>query len=176
MKIAVVAVSIILLVSAASSVYLYVSLNNRNNDLQNQIAEVTSKNANLQEQNDSLQNIISILQNKYGDLAKLLDMENASNLITGLGATDVRIPSMIHPGTFPNSRLYIEGIVINAGAETAYNCRLNVTLYRGDSIVVNTIISLGIMEGASIVDVSDNIAYSGDPLTDWTIIPEWDTS
>ena len=74
MKNAAVAVSIILLVSAASNIYVYVSLNNRNNDLQNQIAEVTSKNANLQEQNDSLQNIISILQNKYGDLAKLLDI------------------------------------------------------------------------------------------------------
>ena len=173
MKNAAVAVSIILLVSAASNIYVYVSLNNRNNDLQNQIAEVTSKNANLQEQNDSLQNIISILQNKYGALA-LLDMGNAPNLITSLGATDVRIPSMIHPGTFPNSRLYIEGTVINAGTETAYNCRLNVTLYRGNSVVENTNISLGTMEGGAIANVSSNIAYSGDPLTDWDIIPEFD--
>ena len=153
MKFVFVACIVILIVSLGFNVYLYDSLNNRTNELQSQVAELTSQNANLKEQVNSLQSIISDLQQKYGDLSKLLDMKNASNLITGLGATDVRIPSMIHPGTFPNSRLYIEGIVINAGAETAYNCRLNVTLYRGDSIVVNTIISLGIMEGGSIVDV-----------------------
>ena len=174
MKFAAVAVSVILLVSVASNIYLYVSANNRNNEPQAQIEELTGQIVVLQRQNDALQTIRGILQIRIDDLTKLLDIESPSYLITSLGSTDVRTPSMMNLDTFPNSRLYIEGTVTNTGTETAYNCRLTVTLYRGNSVVNNTIMSLGTMKGGAIVGVSENIPYSGDPLTKWTIIPKWD--
>ena len=68
MKFAVVAVSVILLVSVASNIYLYVSANNRNNELQAQIEELTGHNANFQEQINSQQNIISDLLKENANL------------------------------------------------------------------------------------------------------------
>ena len=94
MKFAVVAVSVILLVSVASNVYLYVSLNNRNNELQAQIEELTGHNANFQEQINSQQNIISDLLKENANLQNPLDMKNAPYLVTSLGATDTRTRPM----------------------------------------------------------------------------------
>ena len=68
MKFAAVAVSVILLVSVASNIYLYVSANNRNNELQAQIEELTGHNANFQEQINSQQNIISDLLKENANL------------------------------------------------------------------------------------------------------------
>lgn len=175
MKFVFVACVVILIVSLGFNVYLYDSLNNRTNELQSQVAELTSQNANLQEQIDSQQSIIFDLQKENNDLQNQLNIEGPPNLVTSLGATDTN--SSVPPNDpNPNPRLYIEGTVYNIGSETAYNCWLNVTLYRGEDVVRSAYIDLGTIAGGDSVQVSENIAYSGDPLTDWDIIPEWDTS
>ena len=168
MKNAAVAVSIILLVSAASNIYLYASLNNRNNDLTNQVAYLTNQNTALQEQICSLQNITSALQDENVDLKELL--ANPPYLSTSLEVENIYTEEL----PWPYYRLYIEGIVYNTGSGTAYNCRLNVTIYRYNQVVVNTLISLGTIESASSTEISTKINYQGDSLTNWTIIPEFD--
>ena len=175
MKIALGAVSFVLLVSLATNSYLYFSLSNsinNNNDLHSQIGDLVGQRFSLQEQIRSLQDIIAGLQNENADLKNLLDLRNIPNLVTSLGVRDVHLPPHINPTT--NYRLYIEGTVFNIGSETAYNCRLHVTLYRGESIVVDTNVGLGTIAGGASVQVSKNISYSGDALTNWTIIPEFD--
>ena len=59
------------------------------------------------------------------------------------------------------------------GTETALNCSLHVTLYQGITVAEDTYIRLGDIGGGSFVDVGKNIYYSGDALTNWTIIPDY---
>ncbi len=70
-------------------------------------------------------------------------------------------------------RLYVSGEVWNVGSGPAMNSRLHVTLYRDGSVVGDTYIELGTIEGASFKEVARNIYYAGGALTRWTIEPEW---
>ena len=163
-----VACVVILIVSLGFNVYLYDSLNNGTNELQSQVAELTNQNTVLQEQICSLQNITSALQDENVDLKELL--ANPPYLSTSLEVENIYTEEL----PWPYYRLYIEGKVYNTGSGTAYNCRLNVTIYRYNQVVVNTLISLGTIESASSTEISTKINYQGDSLTNWTIIPEYD--
>jgi hypothetical protein len=198
-RLALAVVSVILVISLAVNGFLYNSLSENNNlekqneDLQSQINSLQAENSTLQndianlkiqvinltsqlsvvqQQINSSQIIISALQSQNANLQNLLELKNAPNLVTSLGIDDIGMYG------FPNQtnvRLYIAGSVYNNGTETAYNCRLHVIAFRGDQTIIDTNITLGIgtMSGGSSVNVNENIPYSGGPLSNVKIIPEW---
>lgn len=120
-------------------------------NLENKVAELQNQIVGLEEQTEDLQKKINFLLNP--------------KIVTNLGVSDVRREPY---------RLYIDGHAGNYGFETAYNCRLNVTLLRGREVVEETLIWLGTIEGGEYVKVNENIHYTGDKLTHWTITPIFD--
>ena len=70
-------------------------------------------------------------------------------------------------------RFYISGEVWNLGTGAARDCRLHVTLYQGETVANDTYVELGTINAGTYVDVATNIYYSGEALTNWTIIPEY---
>jgi hypothetical protein len=126
--------------------------------LQNQITyfstSLTSTNAqvsNLEEENLNLQR----------------QLEEAKGLRPYLVT---RLGWYLHP-----DRLYIGGEVTNVGAKTATNCSLHVTLCRNKTVVSDVYLPLGngTIEYWSRRNVYENVWYTGDLLTNWTITPEW---
>ena len=91
----------------------------------------------------------------------------ASDLVTRLGATDNR-------SLFGSKSLLVQGSIWNVGTNPAYNCRLHVILYQGQTIAEDTYINLGTISGESYTDISENIYYEGEALSNWTITPEWE--
>lgn len=91
-----------------------------------------------------------------------------ARLVTRLGANDMR-----YNYTGSDIRLYISGEVWNVGTEAAQNCSLHVTLYQGNTVAKDTYIELGTINGGSFKDVAANIYYTGESLSNWTIIPEY---
>lgn len=80
---------------------------------------------------------------------------------------------MNYPGQ--DLRLSISGEVWNVGMSAAHSSRINVTLYRQGIVVKSELIQLGTIEAGSFKDVATtNVYYTGDALTDWTLIPECD--
>lgn len=94
--------------------------------------------------------------------------EAPAKLVTRLGAYDMR-----YNYSGQDIRLYMTGEVWNVGTETAQNCSLHVILQQGDVVAADTYILLGNIAGGSFTDVARNIYYTGDALTNWTIIPEF---
>ena len=47
------------------------------------------------------------------------------------------------------------------------------TLYQGETVANATYVELGTINAGSYVDVAADIYYSGEALTNWTIIPEY---
>jgi len=122
----------------------------------------------LQDEVVNLQNQIVGLEEYVEDLEDLQSKINFMinpKLVTKLGVSDVR--------TDPY-RLYIDGFVSNAGYETAYNCSLKVTLFRNNVVVKETSIDLFSLENGEFVKVSEDIHYTGDKLTHWTVAPVFD--
>lgn len=120
----------------------------------------------------NLENKVIELQKQISDLEEhIKDFQNKINfllnpkIVTNLGVSDVRREPY---------RLYIDGHAGNYGFETAYNCNLNVTLLRGREVVEEILIWLGTIEGGEYVKVNENIHYTGDKLTHWTITPLFD--
>ena len=160
LKLALAAVTVILVVSFAANAYFYA-----------QQYRFTI-NSVLQKQAADLRNQINNLQNEKADLQSQLSQLSqrpvAPKLVTRLGATDMR-----YNYTGQNIRLYITGEVWNVGTAPAYNCRLHVTLYQGDTVAKDTRIELGTINAGSFVDIAKNIYYTGNALTNWTLIPEY---
>ena len=160
-KFALVAVTVILAASLIANAYLYVqqqSFAEHKNALQNQAAELRDEVSNLQNETKDLQNQLS-----------QLDQTDGPKLVTRLGGRDMRFS---YPGQ--DIRLSISGEVWNVGTSAAYNCRVNVTLYRHATAVRNELIELGTIEAGSFKDVVTNVYYGGGALTNWTLIPECD--
>jgi hypothetical protein len=142
------------------------SLNSHLSDLENEIIK-------LQNLSNSLQNENAILQNENGKIQSKIDAGGSPKIVTRLGATDVRqSPAPGHPWS-GQIRLYVSGEVWNVGTVPAQDCKLHVTLYHGYIAANETYIELGKINVGSWADVAANINYSGDPLTNWTIIPEY---
>jgi regulator of replication initiation timing len=206
-KLALIAISVILLVSLAANGYFFtlrngmdqnLSLKKEVTDLQTQLAnlkeqtnllqnekasletqaaDLQSQEANLSNQTDNLQAENAYLQTENADLENQLSHipvpKTAPKILTRLGPSDVRSsPFEGHPWSGV-IRFYISGEVWNVGTADAHDCRLHVTLYQVDAVANDSYIDLGTVEAGSYVEVSSNIYYSGEPLTSWTIIPEY---
>jgi hypothetical protein len=113
----------------------------------------------------NLQNQIVGLEEQAEDIQKKINFLLNPKIVTNLGVTDVRREPY---------RLYIDGHAGNYGFETAYDCSLEVVLFRGSKVVEETSIWWGTVEGGEYVKVIENIHYFGDKLTHWTITPVFD--
>ena len=133
--------------------------------------EVDSEVDSLRNQTVSLQNEKSRLQSEQATLQSLLSQLSQGKvpalLVTRLGASDMR-----YNYTGSDIRLYISGEVWNVGTEPARNSRLHVTLYQGVVMAKDTYIELGTIDGGSWKTLARNIYYTGNALTNWTIVPE----
>ena len=142
--------------------------------LETQLASLESQLENLHNQINSLENQNSNLQNENFNIQSKISQGGTPKIVTRIGATDVRqSPAAGHPWS-GQIRLYVSGEVWNVGSGVARNVRLHVTLYQGDSVANETYIGLGTINAGSWADAASNIYYSGDALTNWTIIPEQD--
>lgn len=148
LKIALAVVSILFIISLIANAYLYT-----------QQYGVTP-NGGSEGQIADLQNQISALQNE-------IDSLKAANLVTRLGATDEK-------PWLSTDYLHVTGSVINVGTNAAYNCKLHVILYQGQTVAKDTYINLGTIVGEGYVDVDEKVYYEGSALTNWSITPEWD--
>jgi hypothetical protein len=141
------------------------SLQNQNVNISNQCSNISSENINLRTECANLQRENAGLQNQL--------YEKGPRLITKLGATDVRIIEG-STGRSNQTRLFIEGVVWNIGAQVAKDCRLHVLLFQNEEVVNNTYIQLGTINALDCVNVRNDIYYYiGSRLTDWKITPEY---
>jgi len=80
------------------------------------------------------------------------------------------------PDTF-----YVHGYVVNAGSDTAYNPKIHVVAYGlsdAEAYVkaIDANVTLATMDGGSWTTFDSTFVYSGGPLADWTITPQWTTT
>jgi len=204
LRLALAAASAILIVSLAANLYFYVQQSASfaaNTRLQEQVVDLQNQVTNLRNQTSSLQDEVADLQRQKEDLnsqsnslssqawsvwnengrlqsekanlqtllSQVSQGKNPARLVTRLGANDMR-----YNYTGSDTRLYISGEVWNVGTEAAENCSLHVTLYQGHAVAGDTYIRLGAISGGSFVTLARNIYYTGDALTNWTIVPEHD--
>ena len=163
LKIALAAISVILTLSLIANAYFYnqqTSIVTRKSALENQATELRSEISSIQNETAELQNQLNQLNQEGG---------SGPRLVTRLGARELRVN---YPGQ--DLRLSISGEVWNVGMVAAYNCRVNVTLYRQATVVKSELVELGTIESGGFKDVSTNVYYAGDPLSNWTLIPGYD--
>jgi hypothetical protein len=130
-------------------------------DLQNQTESHKSENARSRDENAGIQKQINRIK-----------QDGFPKIVTRLGATDVRSsPAAGHPWSGV-IRFYISGEVWNMGTDSARDCRLHVTLYQGKIVANDTYVEMRTIKAGTYVDVAANIYYTGEALTDWTILPE----
>lgn len=151
-------------------------LQSEKTNLETQITNLENQAANLQNQTDSLQSENSKLEDENAAKQNLIDqirLRGAPKIVTRLGATDVRsTPAAGHPWSGV-IRFFISGEVWNLGTGSARDCRLHVRLYQGDIVANDTYVEIGTINAGTCVDVAANIYYTGEALTDWVIIPEY---
>ena len=143
-------------------------LQSQMSSLQGQKVNLQRENADLQKANVDLQGNNSALRNENAKIQDQIIQLEQPRLVTRLGVRDCN-------WDYSSMRLYIQGEVWNAGAVTAEHCSLHVTLYRGSSVAEDKYVQLGLIASGSYIDISENVHYSGSALTNWTIIPEYDS-
>jgi len=152
------------------------SLQSQKTSLETQVANLENQTGNLQNQTDSLQSENAHIQDENAAIQNQIDQirqTGAPKIVTRLGATDVRsTPAAGHPWSGV-IRFYISGEVWNMGTGAAKDCKLHVTLYQGDSVANDTYVEIGTINAGTYADVAANIYYTGEALTNWTIIPEY---
>jgi hypothetical protein len=164
-KLALMLASVILIGSLAVNVYLLAqlcTLTISSNDAQKEVDALKTQTANLKKEKMNLQKTLETKQSKA----------EPPNLVTRLGAKDVRAsPYANHPWS-GRIRLYVSGEVWNVGRVPAYNCRLHVILYQGDTKANDTYVILGTINPGAFVDVAANVNYDGEALTNWAVTTE----
>ncbi len=149
------------------------SLQNKKTDFEAQIVNLENQAADLSNQANSFQNENAALQSENAAIQNQISQIGTPKIVTRLGATDVRsTPAAGHPWSGV-IRFYISGEVWNLGTGTAKDCRLHVTLYQGNTVANDTYVELGTINAGSYTDVAANIYYTGEALTNWTIIPQY---
>ena len=149
------------------------SLQSENANLSAEMADLEGQAANLLNQTGSLQSENSNLQSENAAIQNQIDQIGTPKIVTMLGATDVRsTPEAGHPWSGV-IRFYISGEVWNVGTGAARNCRLHMTIYQGGTVANETYVELGTINAGTYTDVAANIYYTGEALTNWTIIPEY---
>ncbi len=175
----------------------YETLEGQAADLKNQLAVLVNQKEGLQNRNTRLETQIAALENQIAGLKNQTDNMEKENvhiydenrliqnqidqtkqtgfpkIVTRLGATDIRSsPAPGHPWS-GIVRFYISGEVWNMGTGPACNCKLHVTLYQGEHVANDTFEEIGTIAAGSYVQMTKNIYYTGEALTEWTIIPEY---
>ncbi len=164
-KLALILISVILVGSFTFNTYFLAKIYSSN-----------MSNSLVQRQIDDLRNQILGLQGEKASLQDQLQRQqseaNPPELVTRLGAKDIRAsPYANHPWS-GEIRFFVSGEVWNAGQISAYNCTLHIVLYQGTTVANDTHVMLGTIEPGSFVDVSTNVYYAGEVLTTWNIDPE----
>jgi hypothetical protein len=85
-----------------------------------------------------------------------------------------------NPPYVPNT-FHVHGYVVNAGSDTAYNTKIHVVVNGLSDAelyakVIDDNITLGTMDGGSWTTFDSTFVYSGGPVMDWTITPQWTTT
>jgi len=198
LKIALAVVSILLVLTTSTSIYLYTaysdpeiaSLVTERDALKQQVNDLIIERGNLPTpeqvnsliaERDALKQQVNDLTDERGDLLREIDALNTQ--ITSLQRIieDLEAPKLVTALAVVDQRpLYqtpyfeITGTVWNVGSDTATNCRLHVIMYQGSAIAEDTYISLITINGESYRTVDEKIFYAGTKITDWEIIPEMD--
>jgi len=162
LKIALAVVSILFITSLIANFYFYSRQYGISPD-----SGLESQVADLQSQVDSLTSDKNSLQNQVNSLTSERDSLKASKLVTRLGASDQK-------PWLATDYLKVSGSVWNVGTNAAYNCKLRVILYPGQTVAKDTYINLGTINGEAFADVDEKVYYEGSALTDWNITPEWE--
>jgi hypothetical protein len=141
-----------------------------------QLYSLTMDNGSVQKQIDDIRNQVEDLQREKASLQGQLQTQqsraNSPELVTRLGAKDVRAsPYANHPWS-GRIRFYVSGEVWNVGKVPAYNCKLHVVLFQGATVANDTYVMLWTIKQGSFVDVSADAYYEGDALTSWSVTPE----
>jgi TolA-binding protein len=160
----------------------YVSTHTHSNDEFNnygsQIASLQNQMSSLNTQVNSLNSRMISLQAEYDSYVadhhhtdQEFDSITAPNLIAvDLKASDLGagLPWIGTPV------LHVYGYVCNVGAYAAYNSKIHVVAHQSGGVeAINTYIALGTLYGQSWTTVDSSFTYSGEPLLDWTITPQW---
>ena len=152
------------------------SLQNETTNLKTQIANLEKQTENLLNQKDNLQIENSRIQDEkiaIQNQIEQIQLTGEPKIVTRLGTTDVRsTPAAGHPWSGV-IRFYTAGEVWNLGTGSARDCRLHITLFQGDTVANDTYIELGTIKAGTYVNVATNIYYTGEALTNWTIIPQY---
>ncbi len=151
-------------------------LQNQVNVLETEKFNLENTAAYLQHQVGSLTSQVQNLTNDNNALHDLLDEHPPTPyIVTKLGTKDLNSPPTDGNYHAPwNTRFFVQGHVFNLGNARAVNCRLHVILHQDGKVANDTEIWLGTMNAMDFVNVETNVYYSGDPLTSWDIIPEFD--
>jgi hypothetical protein len=149
-----------------------------NTSLLAQLYTLTVDNSSVQKQADDFGSQLADLQSEkaslQGQLQTLQSRAKSPELVSRLGARDVRAsPYANHPWS-GRIRFYVSGEVWNVGQIPAYNCTLHVVLYQGATVANDTHVMLATIKPGSFVDVSANVNYEGEALTSWSVTPETD--
>ena len=75
------------------------------------------------------------------------------------------------------STFLVSGYVANAGSDAAYNPKIHVVAYKlPDVKAIDAYANLTTINGESWTTFSSAFVYSGGPLFNWTITPQWTTT
>jgi TolA-binding protein len=195
MSLAVVAVSVLLLVSLTANGYLYFSENNdlseQTTELQNQVSSLGSQTQNLQDQIGALQNqsdtnnnTIAALNSQIVSLQQeneALQKEN-ENLTASIHSLQnevkvwmpylvTRLGAIFDYGYgIARSSIYIQGFVTNEGNATAYNCDLKIASQTTNGASYTDYYRFGTLAPGDYVRLDTHFYHEG--IKNWTIIPE----
>jgi hypothetical protein len=75
------------------------------------------------------------------------------------------------------STFLVYGYVANAGSDAAYNPKIHVVAYELPNVkAIDAYATLATIDGGSWTTFSSTFVYSGGPLFNWTIAPQWTTT
>ena len=76
-----------------------------------------------------------------------------------------------------SSTFRVYGYVVNAGSNAAYNPEIHVVAYKlPDVKAIDAYATLTTIDGGSWTTFDSTFVYSGGPLFNWTITPQWTTT
>jgi predicted nuclease with TOPRIM domain len=168
-------VSVVLVAAlAVSNVWLYTTLQDEIQTLRTEQNTLQSQVNTLHEQKNALnatyqeyKSTHSHSNSKYDALEAERDLLKAPKLST------LSLHSMDERPELGTPRLRIYGEVWNVGNDIAYDCRLDVVAHQGTVKAIDTQIFVGTIFGENGKSIDDEIHYSGEALTSWSITASW---
>lgn len=125
---------------------------------QHQIDSLQNQIDNLNNDKNTLTNQVNSLQSQVNDLkAPRLILNLTSQIVAWYGG---------------NGWINITGSILNAGSNTAYNTKLDVTYYQG-AVATTSYVGLGSINAQSWILLREPVYYTGSAPTNVTITPQW---